>query len=117
MTEDRGIRQVRPGVLECSLCKAAWAESRGGELHEPACPNFPGSLPIGVEGPARPAWLGLQSWAGFTKQEIVVVGETAKRYRITTASKKPVRLAGRLRYLQPGEVALVPKTAVTWRPE
>jgi hypothetical protein len=50
MTEDdRGVRGVRPGVLECTRCRAMWAESRGGELHEPTCQNFPGSLPIGMD--------------------------------------------------------------------
>lgn len=61
----------------------------------------------------RPAVLTLQTWAGVLKQPVIVVGETPQRYRITPAGTTPVRLAGRLRHLPPGETALVPKNAVS----
>jgi hypothetical protein len=59
------------------------------------------------------AWLWLQGWEGITQQAILIIGETPKRYRITPAGTEPVRLAGRRRWLSPGDSALVPKRAVT----
>ena len=53
----------------------------------------------------------LNGWGGLFMQEVELVGQTAHRYRIR-AIDKPVRLAGRNRYLQPGETALIPKHAV-----
>ena len=61
---------------------------------------------------AKIATLHLDGWAGRTKTSVLVIGETPKRYRITTGT--PIRLAGRDRWLQPNRVALVPKHAVTF---
>jgi hypothetical protein len=61
-----------------------------------------------------PAWIILNSWGGLFQQDVLVVGETPQRYRIQ-AIDKDVRLAGRSRYLRPGETTLVPKHAVTFR--
>lgn len=68
------------------------------------------------------AWLHLDGWAGQTKQAVRVVGETPKRYRITTAYDKGSHwslstcLPGNSRKsLLPGETALVPKRAITPR--
>ena len=58
----------------------------------------------------RRAKIVLDGWAGRTEQEVWVVGETAKRYRIEAIAK--TGLAGRQRSLMPGEQALVPKHAV-----
>lgn len=58
----------------------------------------------------RPALLRLVSWCVAPWPRVVIVGETAKRYRIR--ADKPTRLAGRNRWLKPGETALVPKHAV-----
>lgn len=63
---------------------------------------------------AWPAWLLLQGWDGCSRQAVTVVGETPKRYRIT-CSASTVRLAGRNRYMNPGECKLVPRGAVTKR--
>lgn len=54
--------------------------------------------------------LGLDGWAGYTEQPVLVVGETPRRYRIRAIAI--TRLAGRGRYLEAGEETLVPKTAV-----
>ena len=54
--------------------------------------------------------LKLDGWAGTTLQPIIVVAETPKRYRIR--AEQETRLAGRCRYLRPGETVLVPKDAV-----
>jgi hypothetical protein len=59
------------------------------------------------------AWLWLDGWAGRIKQAVLIIGETPKRYRITPAGTDRVRLAGRYRWLAPGDSALVPKRAVT----
>lgn len=56
------------------------------------------------------AVLCLNSYAGRTETPVEIVGETQKRYRIR-ASKR-VKLAGRNRWLEIGQTALVPKTAV-----
>lgn len=61
----------------------------------------------------RKAKLNFNDWAGCRSVEVIVVGETPKKYRIKTAGEDPIRLAGRYKYLRPGEVALVPKSAVT----
>ncbi len=46
LSSDRGIVELRPGVFECTRCRAAWGKGRGGELHEATCANYPGSLPV-----------------------------------------------------------------------
>ena len=55
-------------------------------------------------------WLQLDGWEGRTQQEVEVIGETPKRYRIRALTR--TRLAGYCRWVQPGSVALVPKAAV-----
>lgn len=54
--------------------------------------------------------LVLQGWHGVSSQLVVTVGETPRRFRILALTR--TRLAGRDRWLLPGETALVPKTAV-----
>ncbi len=57
--------------------------------------------------------LCLQDWSGYSEQPILIVGETAKRYRIQTPNHQvTVKLSGRSRWLRPGFTALVPKHAV-----
>ncbi len=56
-------------------------------------------------------FLILSGWAGRWKQAVRIVGETPKKYRIEPVDK-PVRLAGKQRYLHLGETILVPKHAV-----
>ena len=66
----------------------------------------------------RRAELCFNDWAGFYTKPIVVLGETPKRYRITTPPDVDrIRLAGRNRYLHRGQTALVPKTAVRFPEE
>lgn len=61
-------------------------------------------------------WLHLDGWEGRTRQGVLVVGETPKRYRITPDDGgKSVKLAGRQRWLPDGDSALVPRYAVTPR--
>jgi hypothetical protein len=60
----------------------------------------------------RPAYLVLDSWAGRSSTLVVVVGATPKRFRIRAIT--PTRLGGCDRYIQPGEEALVPRTAVVF---
>lgn len=60
-------------------------------------------------------WLHLDGWAGRTKQPVMVMGNTATKYRITPDGVEEVQLAGAGRKLVTGESELVPKTAVTRR--
>lgn len=60
----------------------------------------------------RRAKIHMDGWSGRTSFEVVVVGETSKRFRIKTIDSKAVRLAGRNRWLLPGATALVPKRSV-----
>lgn len=62
-----------------------------------------------------PAYLHLQDWSGYSKTEVLIVSVTPKRYRITPVGNEPVKLSGRDRWLRPGQVALVPKTAVSFK--
>jgi len=55
-------------------------------------------------------WLCLHGWHGTSYRRVEVVGETPKRFRIRAIDE--TRLAGRRRFLAPGEEALVPKTAL-----
>ena len=58
----------------------------------------------------RPALLLLDGWEGRTETPVEVIAETPKRYRIRAIER--TRLAGRYRWLMPGEETLVPRTAV-----
>lgn len=60
--------------------------------------------------------LCLDGWHGRSYEAVVVTGETPERYRITAPPNTVVRLAGRSRTLAPGQVALVPKHAITFEP-
>lgn len=51
----------------------------------------------------------LNSWAGYREELVEIVGETPKCYRVICADR-PVKLPRR--WLKPGEVDLLPKTAV-----
>lgn len=70
------------------------------------------------EGKPQPtaAYLWLNSWAGVSGQEIFVVGETPKFYRIRPPWQKTVRLPGYRRTLTYPNTALVPKESVHRRP-
>lgn len=59
----------------------------------------------------RKAELLTLGYGGVYTTPVVVVGETAQRYRIR-ADEVDVKLAGRNRWLRVGGTALVPKTAV-----
>jgi len=54
--------------------------------------------------------LVLDGWEGRTYQRVEVIGHTPKRLRIRAIER--TRLAGRRRYLEPGQTALVPTRAV-----
>jgi hypothetical protein len=56
-------------------------------------------------------YLQLDGWEGRTQQEVEIIDEAPKKYRIKAMHK--TRLGGRSRWLQPGESTLVPKHAVT----
>ena len=56
------------------------------------------------------AVLCLNGWEGRTETPVEIVGETPKRYRIR--ANKRIKLAGRNRWLEIGQTALVPKYAV-----
>ncbi len=57
------------------------------------------------------ARLRLDAWNGITSQEVLVVGETPRSYRVQGLTE--ARLAGRHRWLKSGQTALVPKHPVT----
>jgi hypothetical protein len=56
------------------------------------------------------ATLCLDGWTGRYRTPCIIVGETPKRYRIQAIER--MALAGRNRWLDPGQTALVPKYAV-----
>ena len=55
--------------------------------------------------------LHLDGYSGRSSTRVEIVGETPKRYRVRAITQ--TRTAGRLVYLEPGQVALVPKHAIT----
>lgn len=63
----------------------------------------------------RDAYICTDGWEGRTEQFVLVVGETPKRYRIMAT--QGTKLAGRSRWLKPGQTALVPKYAVRFAKE
>ena len=63
-------------------------------------------------GTPRRATITLGGWHGLSTQEVLVVSETPKRYRIRAIAK--TRLAGRHRSLEVGQQALVPRHVVTF---
>lgn len=56
------------------------------------------------------SYLVISGWHGATAQKVITVGMTPHRFRIRAITR--TRLAGRGRWLEPGEEVLVPKTAV-----
>lgn len=54
--------------------------------------------------------LVISGWHGTTSTPVLTVGITPKRFRIRAIER--TRLSGRNRWLEPGEEALVPKSAV-----
>lgn len=62
----------------------------------------------------RQGYLNLDGWSGISSTLVEVVGATPKRLRIRAIEK--TRLAGRWRWLEPGETALVPLRAITDAP-
>lgn len=56
------------------------------------------------------SYLVLTGWHGSSATKVITVGETPKRFRIQAIER--TRLAGRGRYLEPGQEALVPKHAL-----
>lgn len=55
--------------------------------------------------------LHLDGYSGRSSTRVEIIGETPKRYRVRAITQ--TRTAGRLVYLEPGQVALVPKRAIT----
>jgi hypothetical protein len=63
--------------------------------------------------PCYTSWIGgltIAGWHGLSVQEVTVVGETPKRYRILAGPAR-VKLAGE-RWLEPFTKTLVPRGAV-----
>lgn len=61
-------------------------------------------------------WLGLQGWHGLTWTRVEIVGRTRSRVRIRATER--TRLAGRGRWLDAGQTAIVPVGAIrSTRPE
>jgi hypothetical protein len=56
------------------------------------------------------SYLVLAGWGGTSRTLVLTVGSTPKRFRIRALTR--TKLAGRCRWLEPGEEALVPKHAV-----
>ncbi len=56
------------------------------------------------------AMLVISGWHGATATRVVLLGSTPRRFRIRAITR--TRLAGRGRFLEPGQEALVPLTAV-----
>jgi hypothetical protein len=56
------------------------------------------------------AYLCLDGWEGRTEEQVQLIGETPKRYRIVCDRR--IKLAGAHRWLEIGKDVLVPKTAI-----
>lgn len=56
------------------------------------------------------AWLTTQGWNGIMQTRVLVVRQTTKRARIRAITR--TKLAGRNRWLEPGQEASVPDSAV-----
>jgi len=54
--------------------------------------------------------LGLQGWGGMIWTRVELVGETPKKYRIRAIRR--TKLGGRCRWLNAGEITLVPKHSI-----
>jgi hypothetical protein len=54
--------------------------------------------------------LCLDGWAGRSETPVEIVGETPKRYRIRAVQR--MTLPGRARWIDAGEIVLVPKYSV-----
>ncbi|MGA7325447.1 MAG: hypothetical protein WBX25_13395 [Rhodomicrobium sp.] len=54
--------------------------------------------------------LSIDGFHGRTETRVRVIGETLTRFRIQAIER--TRVAGRTRYLEPGETVLVPKYAI-----
>lgn len=61
---------------------------------------------------ARDGEICTDGWAGRQWQRVLIVGETAKRYRVRAPEVGAVRLAGRNRWISGEMTALVPKGSV-----
>lgn len=61
---------------------------------------------------SREARIHMAGWSGHWSEQIIVIGETPKRYRIQAI--KRIVLPGRNRFLESGERALVPKNCITF---
>lgn len=59
-------------------------------------------------------FLMLSGWGGYREEKIEIVGMTPKRYRIRALKK--TKIAGRQRWLEPGETTLAPQDAVRIEP-
>jgi len=58
----------------------------------------------------KTGYLCLNGYAGRSETKVEIIGETKDRYRIRAITK--TRLAGENRWLNPGEIELVPKYAM-----
>lgn len=59
-------------------------------------------------------YIQLQGWEGRTQHRVLIVGRTPKRVRIRAIDR--TRLAGRRRWLAPGEESLIPAHALSVEP-
>ena len=64
--------------------------------------------------PGRAATLWVDGWAGRVDQSVEVVGETRTRYRIRAIMRTHLPRRRGVRTLEAGDVALVPKIAITF---
>lgn len=64
--------------------------------------------------PNRSGWLCTDGWAGIGAQEVLVIGETPKKYRVQAI--KRTKIAGYNRWLEVDQQTLVPKYAVRFTP-
>lgn len=56
------------------------------------------------------SYLVISGWHGSTATRVITVGQTPRRFRIRAITR--TRLAGRGRWLEPGQETLVPTSAV-----
>lgn len=62
--------------------------------------------------PTGRAWLCLNGFEGRSETEVRVVAETRTKWVVLVVGDKPLKLAGRARFVEPSGRAMVPKGAV-----
>jgi len=102
----------RIGAAPIALTSFAFRAWYGISVASNAGPAQVGTPGVNASDSPYP-WRGLlclNGMSGYHEMPVLVVGETPKQYRIEAIER--MRLAGRMRWLNPGERAPVPRYAI-----